>query len=293
MAVSRVRRNSVQRKIMKNMKEFDVVFYRQAADYIHKIIKEIPDVAVVLGSAMGPFTDKIRNAIEIDYADIPNFPVSTVAFHAGKLVFGTLAGKKILCMSGRFHAYEGYNPVLLSMPVRVFRLLGVKQTILTNAAGAVNLSYAPGDVMIISDHIKLSSQSPMIGPNIAEFGERFFDVSDMYTASLRKIAMDCAKNSPLRFHEGVYMYFAGPQFETPAEIRMARILGADAVGMSTVPEALTAAHCGMPVLGFSVITNMAAGIVKEATLSHEEVASTMAVVNERFSDYLKEVIGSI
>ena len=275
------------------MEEFDVAFYWQAADYIRGIIRETPDVAVVLGSAMGPFTNKIRNTVEIDYADIPNFPVSTVAFHAGKLVFGTLGAKKVLCMSGRFHAYEGYNAVLLSMPVRVFHLLGVKQTILTNAAGAVNLSYSPGDVMIISDHIKLSSQSPMIGPNIPAFGDRFFDVSDMYTASLRKTALNCAKHSPLRFHEGVYMYFAGPQFETPAEIRMARILGADAVGMSTVPEALTAAHCGMPVLGFSVITNMAAGIVKEATLSHEEVANTMAVVNERFSDYLEEVINAI
>ena len=275
------------------MREFDIAFYQQAADYIHEIIRETPDVAVVLGSAMGPFTEKIRNVIEINYVDIPNFPVSTVAFHAGKFVYGTIGGKKVLCMSGRFHAYEGYAPVLLSMPIRVFHLLGVKKTILTNAAGAVNLDYAPGDVMIISDHIKLSSQSPMIGPNISEFGERFFDVSDMYTASLRNIALKCANNSVLRVHEGVYMYFAGPQFETPAEIRMARVLGADAVGMSTVPEALTAAHCGMPLLGFSVITNMAAGIVKEATLSHEDVANTMAVVNERFADYLEEVIESI
>jgi purine-nucleoside phosphorylase len=147
--------------------------------------------------------------------------------------------------------------------------------------------------MIISDHIKLTGQSPMVGPNIPEFGERFFDVGDMYTSKLRKIALACAENSPLTFHEGVYMYFTGPQFETPAEIRMARILGADAVGMSTVPEALTAAHCGMPVLGFSVITNMAAGIVKDASLSHEEVAQTAAVVSDRFCDYLKEVIENL
>ena len=272
------------------MDAFDFEYYKQPADYIKSIIKEVPDTAVVLGSALGGLTAQIKDRIEIDYADIPHFPVSTVAYHEGKLVFGWIGEKKVLCMSGRFHAYEGYDPVRLSMPVRIFRLLGVKQTILTNAAGAVNLSFNPGDIMIISDHIKLTGQSPMVGPNIPEFGERFFDVGDMYTAALRKIAFACAKNSKLTFHEGVYMYFTGPQFETPAEIRMARILGADTVGMSTVPEALTAAHCGMPVLGFSVITNMAAGIVKDAALSHEEVAQTAAVVSDRFCDYLKEVI---
>ena len=272
---------------------YDVAYYKQSADYIKSIVQDEPDTAIVLGSALGGFVSKMKDAVEIDYTDIPNFPVSTVDFHAGKLVFGKIGEKKVLCMSGRFHAYEGYEYARLSITVRVFHLLGVKRTILTNAAGAVNQSYRPGDVMIISDHIKLTGQSPMIGPNIPEFGERFFDVSDMYTASLRKTAQKCAENSPLTFHEGVYMYFTGPQFETPAEIRMARILGADAVGMSTVPEALTAAHCGMPLLGFSVITNMAAGIVKEATLSHEEVAQTASVVSDRFCEYLEEVIKAI
>ena len=275
------------------MDYYDYACYKQAAGYIKDIIKTAPDTAVVLGSALGGFTDKIRDRIEIDYSDIPNFPVSTVEFHAGKLIYGFIGNKKVLCMSGRFHAYEGYDFAKLSMPVRVFRLLGVKQTILTNAAGGVNPSFRPGDIMVISDHIKLTSQSPLIGPNISEFGERFFDVGDMYTASLRKIALQCAEKSKLTFHEGVYMYFAGPQFETPAEIRMARILGADAVGMSTVPEALTAAHCGMPLLGFSVITNMAAGIVKDAALSHAEVAETASVVSERFCDYLEDVILSL
>ena len=272
---------------------YDYSCYLAAADYIKSVINDTPDTAVVLGSALGGFVSRLKDPIEIDYADIPNFPVSTVQFHDGKLVFGAVGGKKVLCMSGRFHAYEGYEMARLSMPVRVFRLLGVKQTILTNAAGAVNLTYQPGDIMVISDHIKLTGQSPMIGPNLPDFGERFFDVGDMYTASLRKIALKCAEKSPLRFHEGVYMYFAGPQFETPAEIRMARILGADAVGMSTVPEALTAAHCGMPVLGFSVITNMAAGIVRDAALSHEEVAETAEVVSAQFCDYLEEVIKNI
>lgn len=272
---------------------YDLSFYRQAADYVKNIIKETPDAAVILGSALGGFTAKLNHKIEIDYADIPHFPVSTVAFHEGKLIFGYIGNKKVICMSGRFHAYEGYEMPLLSLPVRMFRLLGVQQMILTNAAGAVNASYAPGDIMIITDHIKLTSQSPMVGPNVDAFGERFFDVSDMYTASLREKALSCAKRSKLCFHEGVYMYFTGPQFETPAEIRMARVLGADAVGMSTVPEALTAAHCGMSVLGFSVITNMAAGIVKDATLSHEEVAETAAVVSERFCDYLEDVVLSI
>ena len=272
------------------MDYYDYACYKQAADYIKNIIKTEPDTAVVLGSALGGFTEKIRDRVEIDYADIPNFPISTVEFHAGKLVFGFIGDKKVICMSGRFHAYEGYDFTKLSMPVRVFSLLGVKQTILTNAAGGVNPAFHPGDIMVIKDHIKLTSLSPLTGPNLPEFGERFFDVSDMYTASLRRIALERAEYSSLRFHEGVYMFFAGPQFETPAEIRMARILGADAVGMSTVTEALTAAHCKMPILAFSVITNMAAGIVKDAALSHEEVAETAGTVSERFSDYLEDVI---
>ena len=268
----------------------EISFFEKSAEYVKHIIGETPDTAIIMGSALGGFVDKINERIEIPYAEIPNFLVSTVKFHEGKLVYGKIGDKKVLCMCGRFHHYEGYSFEELSIPVRMFKLLGVKQTILTNAAGAVNLDYKVGDIMIICDHIKFSSLSPMTGQNVDEFGERLFDVSDMYTASLRKIAVQRAEYSSLSFREGVYMYFAGPQFETPAEIRMARILGADAVGMSTVTEALTAAHCGMPVLAFSVITNMAAGIVQNATLSHEEVAETAETVSSKFADYLEDVI---
>ena len=268
-------------------------YYQKSAAYVKSIIKDTPDTAIIIGSGLGHFTAKIRDPIEIRYQDIPNFLVSTVPLHDGKLVFGKIGDKKVICMSGRFHSYEGYSFAELSIPVRLFRLLGVKQTILTNAAGAVNLDYQVGDIMVISDHIKLTSLSPMAGPNIEEFGDRFFDLNDMYTASLREKALACARRSPLRFHEGVYMFFGGPQFETPAEIRMARILGADAVGMSTVTEALTAAHCKMPLLAFSVISNMAAGIKKDEKQSHEEVAQSTAKIAEQFSDYLEDVIQAI
>jgi purine-nucleoside phosphorylase len=251
-----------------------------------------PEIAIVLGSFLGPFTDAIEDPIAIDYGDIPNFLVSTVQGHAGKLIFGTVAGRRVVCMSGRFHSYEGYDFEQLVIPVRLFKLLGVKALILTNAAGAVNAEYRPGDIMIVSDHIKLTGASPLRGKNVDEFGPRFFDVSRMYTPELRKLARACAEGTGLTLHEGVYMFFTGPQYETPAEIRAARILGADAVGMSTVTEALTAAHCGMPVLCLSVMTNMAAGVL-EQPLTSEEVLETATAVAKRFSVYLKKIIERI
>ena len=272
------------------MQHFDLSYYQESADYVKQRIRCVPDIAVVMGSALGGFADRLQDPVVIEYGDIPNFPVSTVKYHEGKLVCGALGEKKVLCMAGRFHHYEGYTFEQLSIPVRMFRLLGVQALILTNAAGGVNLSYQPGDIMLISDHIKLSSLSPLTGPNIDAFGERFFDVSDMYSTSMRDVARRCADSLDLPVKEGVYMFFAGPQFETPAEIRMARILGADAVGMSTVPEALAAAHCKMPVLGISVITNMAAGIVKESRFSHEEVAVTAGSIERRFTSFLEKVI---
>jgi len=275
------------------MSDYDFSYYKESADYVKGIIKVQPDTAVILGSGLGDFASEIENPVIIDYADIPNFPVSTVASHSGKLIFGNIGNKKVLCMAGRFHHYEGYSFKQLASPVRLFKLLKAKRVILTNAAGGVNESYAPGNIMIIKDHIKLSSLSPMQGINIPEFGERFFDVSNMYTASLRDTAKKCSEDSGLTFHEGVYMYFGGPQFETPAEIRMARLLGADAVGMSTVPEALTAAHCKMPLLGFSVITNMAAGVIPEARITHEEVGEEAGKISRKFSAYMKKVILSL
>ena len=192
-------------------------------------------------------------------------------------------------MSGRFHSYEGYDFEQLAIPVRLFKLLGVKQLIVTNAAGGVNEGYRPGDIMVISDHIKLNGASPMRGKNLPAFGDRFFDVSRMYTPRLRELALRLSKDTKLRVHEGVYFFMPGPQFETPAEIRAIRLLGGDAVGMSTVTEALTAAHCGIELLGFSVITNMAAGMLDQP-LTTEEVSETGRMIEERFSAYLKSVI---
>jgi len=267
-------------------------YFQKSADYLKKLVPYTPEVAIVLGSALGRFADTIEDPIVVDYADIPNFLVSTVASHAGKLIFGTVAGKKVVCMSGRFHSYEGYDFEQLVIPVRVFKLLGVKATILTNAAGAVNAEYRPGDVMIVSDHIKLNGHSPLRGKNVEEFGPRFFDISRMYTPELRKLAWECGEGTGITLREGVYMFFTGPQFETPAEIRAARILGADAVGMSTVTEALTAAHCGMPLLCLSVMTNMAAGVLDQP-LTTEEVDETGKMIAERFSNYMSKIVERI
>ena len=267
-------------------------YFQKSADYVKSIVPYTPEVALVLGSCLGPFADTIEDPIVIDYKDIPNFLISTVDSHAGKLIFGTVAGKKVVCMSGRFHSYEGYDFEQLVIPVRLFKLLGVKATILTNAAGAVNESYRPGDIMIVKDHIKLAGHSPLRGPNVDEFGPRFFDVTHMYTPALRALAKDCAEGIDLRVHEGVYYLFTGPQFETPAEIRAVRILGADAVGMSTVTEALTAAHCGMPLMCLSVMTNMAAGVL-DRPLTNGEVDETAKTIATRFSAYVTKIIGRI
>lgn len=271
---------------------FDFAFFEKSAEYVRSRAPFQPEIAIVLGSCLGPFADSIENPVSIDYAEIPNFLVSTAPSHAGKLIFGTVGGRRVVCMSGRFHYYEGYDFEQLTIPVRLFKLLGVKATILTNAAGAINTSYRPGDVMIVADHIKMTGASPLRGANVSEFGPRFFDTTRMYTPELREIARECAKNSGLTVYEGVYFYFTGPQFETPAEIRAARILGGDAAGMSTVTEALTAAHCGMPLLALSVMTNMAAGVL-DAPLSTDEVDRTGERIAREFSAYLTAIIQKI
>lgn len=273
-------------------RKFDYEYFKKSADYILNRIDFKPEIAIILGSSLGPLAEEIKNPVVIDYKDIPNFLISTVKSHAGKLILGELNGKKVACMSGRFHFYEGYDFEELVIPVRVLHLLGVKTIILTNAAGAVNTSYKPGDIMIIKDHIKLMGASPMRGPNLEEFGERFFDVSNMYTKSLRDLAKRCADKIGINLQEGVYFFCPGPQFETPAEIRAIRILGGDAVGMSTVTEALTAAHCGMKVLGLSLITNMAAGILDQPVTS-EEVDETGAKASEKFRKLISEIVKEI
>lgn len=269
--------------------QFGYTDFRKSADSILEKIDYTPEIAVILGSGLGPLAREIENPIEIDYGDIPNFLISTVEDHAGKLILGTLEGRKVVCMSGRFHYYEGYDFEQLVVPIRVFKLLGVRATILTNAAGAINTSFSPGEAMIITDHIKLMGASPLRGPNIPEFGPRFFSVNDMYSRELIDIAREASVHTELTVHEGVYFYCGGPQYETPAEIRAMRILGADAVGMSTATEAVTAAHCGMPLLAVSLLTNMAAGVVDNPP-SSEEVLETAALASKKLTGYLKEIL---
>ena len=217
---------------------------------------------------------------------------STVPDHRGQLVFGTLAGRRVAVMQGRLHTYEGWSFADVSYPVRVLRLLGARTLLVTNAAGAVNTAFSAGDLMLITDHIKLFGVSPLCGENIEEFGPRFPDVSAIYTPALQEAARRAARELGIPLREGVYMYFPGPQFETPAEVRMARILGADAVGMSTVPETIVAAHCGMQVLGITLCTNMAAGVLDQP-LSGEEVLEVAREAKPRFTALIKACLKQV
>lgn len=247
------------------------------------------DIAIVLGSGLGGYEEKLENAKSLRYEDIPGFPVSTVKGHSGKLVAGTLFGKKVLMMCGRFHAYEGYDLSLVTLPVRVFKLLGVSRLILTNAAGGVNKAFHPGTIMLINDYINFSGKNPLTGSNIEEFGSRFPDMSTAFSKSLREKAKETAKQENIKLEEGVYCWFNGPTYETPAEVKMASLLGADAVGMSTVPEVIVARHCGMEVLGISTITNLAAGI-GEGEINHEEV---MEVGRRVKNDFIRLMDGIV
>lgn len=264
---------------------------REAAAYIRKQIGEISlDAGLVLGSGLGDMAEEIKNPVSIDYKNIPNFPVSTVPGHAGKLIVGELEGKNVLCMQGRFHFYEGWGMDQVVFPIQVMKLLEVRNLILTNAAGCINKDWRPGDLMIINDHIKLTtSENPMRGHNEDELGLRFFDMTRAYDPELRALAAKVARSQGLDIKEGVYMFFAGPSFETPAEIRAARILGADAAGMSTVPEVIAAAHCGLKTLGISCMTNMAAGILDQP-LGHDEVLETGLKVKKSFSALIKGIL---
>ena len=267
-------------------------FYEKAASYIRERIEKVPEIAVVLGTGCGPFAEKIKGQTTIPYRDIPGFPLSTNKDHAGLMVAGYVGDRYIICMNGRFHFYEGYSMEELNIPVHVLHVLGARKLVLTNASGSCNPDFHPGDAMIISDHIKLYGGSPMRGPNVEELGPRFFGVHDLYTERLRKVARECAKGAELKVREGVYMFFPGPQFETAAEIRAARVLGADAIGMSTVTEALTAAHCGMELLGIALITNMATGMV-EGKVDGSEVNDNASKAAPAFSAYLEKIINNI
>ena len=241
-----------------------------------------PEVLLVLGSGLGFLGERVENPVFVPYGELPGFPRSTAPGHAGRFVFGTLAGRRVAVMQGRFHTYEGYSLEEAAMAVRVLRLLGCGTLIVTNAAGAVNTDFRPGDLMLITDHIKLFGDSPLRGPNLDTLGPRVPDMSRAYTPALAQLCREAAaeRNIPLR--EGVYMFFPGPQFETPAEVRAARVLGADAVGMSTVPEVIAASHCGMAVLGVTLCANMAAGVLDQP-LSEQEVLDAGAQAAPEFS----------
>jgi len=262
---------------------FTFAQYQESADYIKEKIGDfIPKVAMVLGSGLGFLGDVVESPTAIPYGEIPHFKASTAPGHAGRLVFGTLAGRNVAVMQGRMHHYEGYDYDEVSYAVRVLRLLGCDTLIVTNAAGCVRTDWQAGDLMLITDHIKMFSESPLRGANLPEFGVRFPDASHLYTVRLQETARRAAAELSIPLREGVYFYCYGPQYETPAEIRAVRALGGDAVGMSTAPEVITANHCGMEVLGFTLLSNMAAGILDQP-LSEQEVLDAAAAAKDKFS----------
>ncbi|TQS00342.1 purine-nucleoside phosphorylase [Paenibacillus ottowii] len=262
---------------------------QEAADYIRAKSGISPEIGLILGSGLGILADLIQDGVSIPYQDIPHFPVSTVEGHEGELLLGTIEGRAVVMMKGRFHMYEGYGPQLTAFPVRVMKQLGIQSLLVTNAAGGVNTSYKAGDLMVISDHLNLTGQNPLIGPNDAALGVRFPDMSEAYSRRLREIAKQTAIQQGFSLQEGVYAGLLGPNYETPAEIVMLRTLGADAVGMSTVSEVIVARHAGIEVLGFSCITNMAAGILDQP-LSHGEVMETAEKVREQFLKLVLAII---
>lgn len=256
-----------------------------AVSILQQKITAPPEIGIVLGSGLGEYAQELDNAVGVAYTEMPGFPVSTVEGHAGQFVFGERLDKRLVCMQGRFHFYEGYSQRELTIPIRVMKALGVQTLVLTNAAGGVNLDFEDGVLMLISDHINFSGGNPLMGENLGEFGPRFPDMTRVYDREARQKLKVAAKKENIAIREGVYMMFSGPCYETPAEIRMSRAMGADAVGMSTVPEAIVAAHAGVKVLGISCITNMAAG-VKDVPLNHGEVMETAQRVRGDFKKLL-------
>lgn len=266
---------------------------QSAAAYVRdRLGGHAPRLGMVLGSGLGAFADGLSGAVSIPYTAIPHFPVSTVEGHKGRMVVGTAGGKSVMVMQGRVHGYEGYDPTEVVFPIRVMLALGVKTMVLTNAAGGIHKDFKPGDLMVLTDHINLTGKSPLTGPNDPRLGVRFPDMSSIYAASLVEKAHAAAKKLGFTLQSGVYVGLNGPQYETPAEIRMLRTLGGDAVGMSTVFESIACMHQGVQVLGISCITNLAAGISKHE-LSHAEVKETAAAVESRFTGLLTELSGQL
>jgi purine-nucleoside phosphorylase len=265
---------------------------KEAADSVRDRIRDVPSVAIVLGSGLGDFASTPEQAVSIPYEQLPNWPASRVIGHEGRLVVGRVKGKVIAALAGRCHAYEGHSQLTVTFAVRAMGLLGVKTLILTNAAGGINTAFKAGALMVIDDHINLSGANPLVGPNDDRFGPRFPDMSEVYSKRVRGIADDAARKLGVPLAHGVYVALMGPSYETPAEIRYLRTIGADAVGMSTAAEAIAARHMGMEVLGISCITNMAAGVLPEP-LNHQEVMETARRVRDRFVALLEGVVAGL
>src|SRR5690625_2500522 len=263
----------------------------ESANAILERIDNKPEIGLILGSGLGELAEEINHPVVIPYEEIPGFPVSTVKGHAGQLVIGELNGREVVAMQGRFHYYEGYHLDQVTFPVRVMKAIGAESLVVTNAAGGINTAFEPGDLMLITDHINFTGTNPLMGPNDDEMGPRFTDMSVAYDKEYRKIIQSVAAEQSLDLKEGVYIGFTGPTYETPAEVRMARTLGGDAVGMSTVPEVIVARHAGLRVAGISCITNLAAGM--QESLNHEEVVETTQRVKSTFKTLVKEVVGRL
>lgn len=265
-----------------------------SAEYIRTVLNNevVPEICIVLGSGLAPLASMCEDVVSIPYTDIPGFPVSTVPGHEGRLIIGTLEGKKVFMMSGRFHYYEGYDTSICTLYVRVMAKLGVKTLVLTNAAGGILEDMEPADLMAISDHLSFNCESPLRGANLDEFGVRFPDMSCVYDREYLSILEECANELCINLHSGIYVYTKGPQYETPAEIQVYKSMGAGAVGMSTVPEAIVAAHCGIKVAAVSCVTNLAAGISPNP-LSHEEVMVNAAKASDNSCNLVKAFISKL
>lgn len=270
----------------------DMTLLTEAKAYMEGKLAEKPTIGLVLGSGLGVLADEIENPLVIPYEEIPGFTRSTVVGHKGRLVMGKLEGKQVVAMQGRFHYYEGHGLDAVTFPIRLMKQIGVETILVTNAAGGINESYRPGDLMLIQDHLNMTFRNPLIGPNDEQLGARFPDMSEAYSKSLRELAKGVAGELGIKLQEGVYAGLLGPSYETPAEIRMLRILGGDAVGMSTVPEVIVARHMRMNVLGISCISNMAAGIL-EQPLSHDEVMETTEKVKTTFLSLVHGIVAKL
>ena len=261
----------------------------ETVSYIQNKTGKKPETAIVLGSGLGQLAEKLEGAVAIPYEELPHWKSSTAPGHSGRLLFGTLGGKEVVCMQGRLHYYEGYSMEDITYPVRVMAKLGVKNLLLSNAAGGINTDFAPGQLMLITDHINFLGRNPLMGPNEADFGVRFCDMSYAYHPELRRLALEAAEELGQNLAQGVYVATTGPSYETPAEIRMFRMWGASAVGMSTVPEVIVANHSGLRVMGISCITNMAAGVLDQP-LTEEEVLETGAKSGAAFQALMTRIV---